>query len=515
MSLLSIPSYKTDDPNYRYKMPRLVAKVEGRGNGIKTNIVNMGDIARALKRPPDYPTKFCGTELGAQSKFDPAEGKAIVNGAHEQRDLQALIDKFIEKFVLCENCRLPEIDLIVKKGRVQYSCNACGKKGEVDNAHKLATFIIKNPPGGADSTMGAKKKTAAERREEKAAQKAARSKAVDEKSDGGEEKKSKKKSSKDGSKTKTSLKKTGSVAVEKKETLDSASTDESDAAKQSEKKTKKKKSKKPAGEGGGAVLEELDQLTYCSPETLDVIRRMIGFLCGETKVPATEIDASVAPEAFFDHLRVLQMAQGFDHVLKFYVALEALFASSLRGLTASTLEQRAKYLKPVAAHTSSTDILTAMQDFVYLRAGSEVVPEGFKGYPAILYSFYDNNLLSADEIMKYYADPSRKKAAKTSTVRHPHGLDAFTAACDAAKPFLDWLGEESEDEEDEDPEDSGSADEADEAGADMKRTSSGPGMKSIGTVESSTVATASGSKRIDLAPSEEDDDDSDVDIDAL
>lgn len=57
MSMLSIPSYKTDDPNYRYKMPRLVAKVEGRGNGIRTSIVNMGDIARALKRPPDC--KIC------------------------------------------------------------------------------------------------------------------------------------------------------------------------------------------------------------------------------------------------------------------------------------------------------------------------------------------------------------------------------------------------------------------------------------------------------------------------
>lgn len=57
MSMLSIPSYKTDDPNYRYKMPKLVAKVEGRGNGIRTNIVNMGDIARSLKRPPECELK--------------------------------------------------------------------------------------------------------------------------------------------------------------------------------------------------------------------------------------------------------------------------------------------------------------------------------------------------------------------------------------------------------------------------------------------------------------------------
>ena len=40
------------DAFYRYKMPRLQAKVEGKGNGVKTVIPNMADIARALGRPP-------------------------------------------------------------------------------------------------------------------------------------------------------------------------------------------------------------------------------------------------------------------------------------------------------------------------------------------------------------------------------------------------------------------------------------------------------------------------------
>ena len=33
-------------------MPRLQAKVEGKGNGVKTVIPNMVEVARALGRPP-------------------------------------------------------------------------------------------------------------------------------------------------------------------------------------------------------------------------------------------------------------------------------------------------------------------------------------------------------------------------------------------------------------------------------------------------------------------------------
>lgn len=40
------------DPFYRYKMERIQSKIEGKGNGIKTVIVNLTSVANSLDRPP-------------------------------------------------------------------------------------------------------------------------------------------------------------------------------------------------------------------------------------------------------------------------------------------------------------------------------------------------------------------------------------------------------------------------------------------------------------------------------
>ena len=94
-------------------MPRLQAKVEGKGNGIKTVIVNMVDVARALARPPTYVTKYFGCELGAQTQFDIKNERYIVNGSHDAAKMQDMLDGFIKKFVLCEQCDNPETVLKV------------------------------------------------------------------------------------------------------------------------------------------------------------------------------------------------------------------------------------------------------------------------------------------------------------------------------------------------------------------------------------------------------------------
>lgn len=144
------------DAFYRYKMPRLMAKVEGKGNGIKTVIVNMADVAKAIGRPATYPTKYFGCELGAQTQFDFKNDRFIVNGSHDAAKLQDLLDGFIRKFVLCPSCENPETVLSVsqKKQVILQACKACGYHGPLEFNHKLNTFILKNPPNINPATQG-------------------------------------------------------------------------------------------------------------------------------------------------------------------------------------------------------------------------------------------------------------------------------------------------------------------------------------------------------------------------
>lgn len=144
------------DAFYRYKMPRICAKVEGKGNGIKTVIVNMPEVAKALGRPATYPTKYFGCELGAQTQFDFKNERFIVNGSHDSSKLQDLLDGFIRKFVLCPECDNPETELIVstKRNTISQGCKACGYHGQLDFNHKLNTFILKNPPANDPAVQG-------------------------------------------------------------------------------------------------------------------------------------------------------------------------------------------------------------------------------------------------------------------------------------------------------------------------------------------------------------------------
>ena len=116
----------------RLPRPRLISKIEGRGNGIKTAIPNMVDVASSLHRPPGEVTKFFGCELGAQTTYNDDTERSIVNGAHETRVLQDKLSVYIEKFVLCPACKLPETSYKIKHEIIYHNCLACGAREPCD-----------------------------------------------------------------------------------------------------------------------------------------------------------------------------------------------------------------------------------------------------------------------------------------------------------------------------------------------------------------------------------------------
>ena len=142
---LNIPS-TVKDPHYRYKMPKIQTAIQGTGNGIKTNWVNLRDVSNALKVPVEYPIKFIGRELGANTEFK--VNSYLINGSHPVEKMQELLDKFIKKYVLCPQCHLPEIHGKIKviKKVIKCTCRSCGANKELDNTHEFASYIRRNPP---------------------------------------------------------------------------------------------------------------------------------------------------------------------------------------------------------------------------------------------------------------------------------------------------------------------------------------------------------------------------------
>merc|ERR1712176_693263 len=100
------------------------------------------DVATSLHRSPGEVNKFFGCELGAQTSYAPETDRAVVNGAHNDATLRAFMKRYIDVFVLCPACGLPETQYKIKDKHTYHRCKACGAKEEVDMSHKLCTYIL-------------------------------------------------------------------------------------------------------------------------------------------------------------------------------------------------------------------------------------------------------------------------------------------------------------------------------------------------------------------------------------
>jgi len=378
-----------DDPSYRYKMPRLVPKVEGRGNGIKTVIVNVSDIATALNRDASEITKFFGCELGAQTTMSVADDRYIVSGAHSLGDLEKFMAKYIELFVLCKQCRLPETHYKIKNQVISQKCMACGSKDMCDMTHKLTTFILKNFKKPKDSEK---------------------------------DKKDKKKDKKDKKKDKKS-----------KEDGD----DEADEDEKKEKKKEKKEKKEKQEETVDADGSESDEDT--ESEATAAAIEMFRLWSLNSSTPET-IFSKVTPNVVAEELRSIQNLSSLRPSDRAIIFMGATFTAK------SIADHDIAKHKDVLAALAPTELMQR-----HLIAACEWfcgvhMVELQRMFPVMLKQLFDSDLVEEDVFYSWHTDYARNEFSAEASVISTDTLELLK---ESAQPFITWL-QEAEEEGDSD-----------------------------------------------------------------
>jgi translation initiation factor 5 len=347
--------------------------------------------------------------LPARAPSPPLQAeKATVNGAHNAPDLQKLLNIFIDKFVLCPNCHLPETYLSVKKGVICHKCSACGARSPVDMSHKLCTFILKE---AATAAAALKEEAAKERKEGKG--------------EGGKKEKKDKKEKKEKKekkhrKDKDGEEKAGAGAGSPAEDEDgeASSGDEGAAA---------------AADKAAAVPAEEEDVDEDADFSDSSAAETVRLLLARSPAPSVE---EIAAE-----VKKQQLNAGVPPTSRL-----ALFLGAALGKESAVADiKAARTIKVLQALQAGKDapaagpaqalLLRALEAFVAVHKEALL-----KATPVLLQALYDADLVEEEAVVAWFS--AKAKA----------GSDAAEVRARAA-PFVEWLQTaEEEEEEDEDDE---------------------------------------------------------------
>jgi len=108
------------DQFYRYKMEEVIVTQEG----VKFAFHNIDKISIALRRDSKDIISFFQKYFGAQFQYKNGKVLTTKNDLSKSK-LQEAIYLYIENFVLCKKCKLPETQKITEKKRTFLTCEAC------------------------------------------------------------------------------------------------------------------------------------------------------------------------------------------------------------------------------------------------------------------------------------------------------------------------------------------------------------------------------------------------------
>ncbi len=103
-----------------------VPDAQAQKDGAFTRFTNLGEIADTLSRETEHVHRFVQRELGTSGKFDADGGRARYNGNFSPGDFDAAIESYVEEYVRCSECGLPDTRLVREDRTPMLRCDACG-----------------------------------------------------------------------------------------------------------------------------------------------------------------------------------------------------------------------------------------------------------------------------------------------------------------------------------------------------------------------------------------------------
>jgi len=104
-----------------------ILKVKGHHEGVRTVVLNFGQIVTCLRRSAEHVMKFLSKELASSVE------RLILSRKLASKDINDKIELYVRRFVLCPKCGKPDTELELGT-KAFLRCLACGNKVEV---HKI------------------------------------------------------------------------------------------------------------------------------------------------------------------------------------------------------------------------------------------------------------------------------------------------------------------------------------------------------------------------------------------
>ncbi|THE65568.1 translation initiation factor IF-2 subunit beta [Salinadaptatus halalkaliphilus] len=101
-----------------------IPDAEAQKDGAFTRFTNLGDIADTLSREAEHLHRFIQREMGTSGKFE--DGRGRYNGTFTDQDFDAAVDAYVDEYVLCSECGLPDTRLVREDRTPMLRCDACG-----------------------------------------------------------------------------------------------------------------------------------------------------------------------------------------------------------------------------------------------------------------------------------------------------------------------------------------------------------------------------------------------------